>query len=167
MKYNFLNLGGKNNIYRFETNSKIIYEIKFKPTPYLFGDDKNELSEYIFEFIIEVAFNPNLKLSPNDLLIGATIAKILKDFYILKDNTASIYICDSSDGKQLSRERKFNQWFDYFNDSNFIKFNESLFDNNQNLFPIAIIMKKDNPYALKIIGAFLDIVNHNNDNKNI
>ena len=37
--YNFNFAGGIHNSYLFITLQKITYEILFKPTPYLFGDD--------------------------------------------------------------------------------------------------------------------------------
>lgn len=98
-------------------------------------------------------------------MIGKTISVILQDFYNNKYEIACLYICDSSDGKQLSGERKFNQWFDYFNDNSFIKYNQKLLDSENNIFPIAIIMKKDNPFALEIIAAFLAIINENSQDK--
>lgn len=43
MNYQFIFDGGTDNSYFFETNSGIIYQIKFKPTPYLFGNDFKEI----------------------------------------------------------------------------------------------------------------------------
>lgn len=62
MNYSFVFIGGKNNLYRFETKSFIIYEISFKPTPYLFDNEISEISKLIFEFSILVFENPNTKL---------------------------------------------------------------------------------------------------------
>lgn len=35
MDYSFENIGGKNNSYTIVTSSDVVYEIKFKPSPYL------------------------------------------------------------------------------------------------------------------------------------
>ena len=111
MTYEFEFRGNINNSYGFETDLGIVYEVKFRPTNYLLGDETTPYANYIFEFIIEIAFNPLGKNPPLDLLVSGTIADIIKDFYFKKDQSICIYICDSSDGKQELRRRKFDDWF--------------------------------------------------------
>lgn len=165
MAYSFLKTKDLFNTYIFETKSKVFYRLKFKHSPFMLGDNKNEFSEYIFEFVIEIFFNPDDKLPAKDDLISETIHEILLDFFQSKNETICLYICDSSDGKQLVRRRKFNQWFDYFEKSNFVKYDEVLFDKNENEFPISLIMQKHNKYIPEVIAAFLKIINENNQDK--
>ena len=54
------------------------------------------------------------------------------NFYSRKNNAISIYICESSDGKELVRKRKFDQWFQEYNDDTFIKIDKNLIDKNYN-----------------------------------
>ena len=157
MNYLFRNLNDSSNSYLFETNSGVVYQIKFKPTPYLFGDEKTEISKYIFEFIIEVVNNPYSKLPPSDNKVGATVVAIFIDFYSKIGNAVSIYICDSSDGKEFIRKRKFDQWFSQFNDETFVKIDEVIIDSDKNKFPISLIISKLNPNRSKIIDAFIEI----------
>lgn len=128
MAYSFQKTKDLFNTYLFETKSKVLYRLKFKHSPFMLGDIKKEFSESIFEFVIEVYNNPKDKLPATDDLISKTIHLILLDFFESKNETICLYICDSSDGKQLVRKRKFNQWFDYFEKSNFVKYDEILFD---------------------------------------
>ena len=121
MPYNYFFEGGQNNSYFFETNEEIIYEVVFKPTPYLFELENIEILENTFEFSILLKFNPNAKLPSNDKKIGATVVAIFVDFYSHKSKSISVYICESSDGKELARKRKFDQWFREYNDETFIK----------------------------------------------
>jgi hypothetical protein len=165
MSYKFLFIGGSNNSYFFETKDGVVYEVNFKPTPYLFGEEKTKLSEYIFEFSILVEYNPNTKLPAVDKKIGITSASIFSDFYSKKGNAVSIYICDSSDGKQAIRKRKFDQWFSQYNSTDFLKIDETLIDINKKRFPIALILTKSNPYRTEIIDSFVNLVLFNNDNK--
>ena len=58
MSYPFIFDGGLNNIYAFETDLGISYEVKFRPTSYLLGDETTPYANSIFEFIIEIAYNP-------------------------------------------------------------------------------------------------------------
>lgn len=161
MGYKFFFDGGNHNSYFFETNLEVIYEVKFKPTPYLFGNQQDEISDYIFELAVLVSYNPNEKFPFVDKKIGATVVAIFIDFYSKTGKAVTIYICDSSDGKQLVRKRKFDRWFSEFNHENFIKIDETLIDNNKNKFPISLILSKSNPFKLKIIEALFLITEDN------
>ena len=165
MAYSFQKTNDLFNTYIFETNLKVLYRLKFKHSPFMLGDNKKIFSEFIFEFVIEVFFNPEDKLPAKDDLISVTIHHILLDFFQSKSETICLYICDSSDGKQLVRRRKFNQWFDYFEKSNFVKYDEVLFDENENEFPISLIMQKQNKFIPEVIAAFQEIINENNQEK--
>ncbi|MBC7643175.1 MAG: hypothetical protein H7174_12720 [Flavobacterium sp.] len=121
MLYNYFFEGGINNSYFFETNEEVIYEIVFKPTPYLFELKNIEIIENTFEFSILLKYNPNPKTPSNDKKIGATVVAIFIDFYSRRNKAISVYICESSDGKELARKRKFDHWFQEYNDDIFVK----------------------------------------------
>ncbi len=161
MHYKFYFEGGQNNSYYFETKDGIIYEIVFKFTPYLFEVKNTEITENTFEFSILQSFNPNLKNSSNDKKIGATVVAIFMDFYLRKNKIISIYICDSSDGKELARKRKFDQWFLEYNNGIFIKVDEILIDRYNKKFPISLILSNSNPYRAEIFEAFVQIAANN------
>jgi len=165
MSYNFIFEGGINNSYFFETKEGIIYQITFKPTPYLFGDGKTKFSDFIFEFSVLIEFNPFDKLPKSDFKIGQTSAKIFNDFYIKKGNSITIYICDSSDNKQLIRKRKFDIWFSKYNDIRFFKIDKTLIDTNKKRFPISLILLDSNPYRNEIMDSFTSIIGQNNQDK--
>jgi hypothetical protein len=97
MNYFFKYLDDPSNSFLFETDSGVFYQIKFKPTPYLFGDEESEISKYIFEFIIEVISIKKISKPKEDKKIGATVVAIFKNFYEKYGDAVSIYICDSSD----------------------------------------------------------------------
>ncbi|NJM80949.1 MAG: hypothetical protein HC854_17455 [Flavobacterium sp.] len=92
MVYKFLFEGGSNNSYYFETNNGCIYEIRFKPTPYLFENESKEIRNNVFEFAILLEYNPNVKLPSKDKNMGATVVAVFIDFYKKIGNAASIYI---------------------------------------------------------------------------
>ena len=167
MAYSYQKNNDSFNTFIFETNSKVLYRLKFKHSPFMLGDIVRPFSNYIYEFVIEVFFNPEDKLLAKDDLISETIHLILLDFFKSKNQTICIYICDSADGKQLVRRKKFNQWFDYFEKSNFVKYDEVLVDENENEFPISLIMQKHNKYIPEVIAAFVSIINDNNQDKSI
>jgi len=157
LSYLFKYIDDTTNSYLFETDTGIVYQIKFKPTPYLFGDEISDISEFIFEFIIEVVYNPFDNLPPNDKKIGLTVVSIFKDFYLKIGNAVSVYICDSSDGKEFARKRKFDFWFSLYNNETFVKIDEVIIDEKKNIFPISLIISKLNPNRGVIIDAFIEM----------
>jgi hypothetical protein len=154
--YAFEFAGGNNNIYLFETASGIQYEVQFKPSPYIF--DKAELfASFIYEFVLLVRENAN-PIIESDKRVPFTIVHIILDFYKNNDNNVCIYICDSSDGKQLARARKFNYWFSYFNEGGFIQMTEVFKDRDGTIYPIGMILKVKNAFRAQIVEAFANLV---------
>jgi hypothetical protein len=164
MQYSYYFLGGNNNSYVFATRLGIIYEIKFKPSPYINIFDK-KISEYIFEFVIEVSENETGKNPPFDSKVSRTIAEIFKEFLLKHDNNIALYICDSSDGKQELRKRKFDEWYEKYQDNTFAKMNEKLKDSKGNFYLISMILQYKNPRRVQIIDAFLKLADDNNTEK--
>jgi len=164
MEYSFEFIGGLNNSYSIVTQSDVVYEIKFKPSNYLIEIDDIE-NELVFEFVIEVLYKPVNVALTLDKLIGPTINKIFKDFYSHYTKSVTVYICDSSDGKQFVRKRKFDHWFEEFNDNTFIKFDDIVTDAENNEYPVSFILKKDNPNFHNILDTLANIVSTNNDDK--
>ena len=104
------------------------------------------------------------KNPPLDKLISKTISEIIKDFYYKKDGSVCIYICDSSDGRQELRRRKFDDWF-YSEEYGLIKIDEKIRDSKGNVYPISLIIQIGNPYFIEIIDGFRKIAIENNENK--
>lgn len=165
MGYEFEFRGNLNNIYAFETDLGIVYEVKFRPTNYLLGDDTAPYANSIFEFIIELAYNPLNRNAPLDLLVSGTIAAIIKDFYFKKNQSICIYICESSDGRQELRRRKFNDWFYAHEQYGLVKIDEHIIDSKGNFYPISLIIQLRNPYFIEIIDSFRQIALQYNDGK--
>ncbi len=67
--YSFIFLDDIDNSYVFKTKQYIFYQIKFKPTKYLFGKESS-FSKNTFELVIEVIQNPLIKLPETDKLIS-------------------------------------------------------------------------------------------------
>ena len=156
--YNFTFIGGTNNSYVFETSNEIVYEIKFKHSPYLLNENA-EYSKWIYEFVIDIAINNYGKKPLLDIAVSETVASIFKDFFNKNSYNICIYICDSSDGRQEIRRRKFDDWFYKYQTDSFMKLDEVLVDSNQNRFPISMVVLKNNPLFKEIVFAFAEISN--------
>jgi hypothetical protein len=162
--YDFEKVDSEENIYLFDTDFELSYEIIFKHTPYLFSSDK-PYSDDTYEFSIIVIENPNHASPPFDNRIGSTIARIFDEFYKKNGNTVSLYICASHDNRQKVRYRKFNSWFATFNSSKYVKIDASITDLSKNEFPISIIVSSDNPYKKSISSDFYDVIDNFQNNK--
>jgi len=159
--YNFVFEGGFENSYIFQTKKGVIYDIKFRPSPYLLGDENTLYSKDIFEFIIEILYNPIEKSPTLDKKIPETITAIFEDFYTKNSETICIYICDSSDNRQDIRRRKFDDWFYSREILDLLKFDQIIKDSKGIGYPLSVIIKKNNPYLVEVILAFAQISSQN------
>ena len=105
------------------------------------------------------------KKPPLDNVVLDTIAVIFNDFLLKNNNNIAIYICDSSDGRQDLRRKKFDLWFNKYQNEGFLKIDEQILDSKNNHYPISIIIQKKNPKLLPIIQAFVAISDTNNLDK--
>ena len=164
MEYNFEYIGGLNNSYTIVTTSDVVYEIKFKPSQYIL-EIENFDNELVFEFVIEVLYKPENVALTLDKLIGPTINKIFHEFYGFYNESITIYICDSSDGKQYVRKRKFDHWFEEFNDDTFVKVDDTVLDAENNDYPVSFILKRDNVNFYKLLESLSKSISKNNQDK--
>lgn len=155
-EYEFQYVGGKNNSYLFETTLGIKYEVQFKPSPYIFGEDAI-FASHIYEFVLLIRGRINEQVE-SDHRIPVTIVGIIINFYQQSNNNVCIYICDSSDERQLARARKFNYWFKYFNPGGFIQMTEVFKDADSIEYPIGMILKVNNSFRGQIVEAFANLV---------
>ncbi|MCU0467127.1 MAG: DUF6169 family protein [Arcicella sp.] len=145
-----------NTTYLFETNKLIGYAIKFKPTGYIF--EEYIWAVYCYEYVIEVKYNPTEIPPPFDASFSLTIATIFNDFFRDKEKVVT-YICNTADGKELARFRKFNIWFNKFNTNFFLKIDKSFYDSRHNTtYYNSLIIRQDNPFKIEIIEAFEDLI---------
>lgn len=144
------------NVFIFETTNAIIYEVRFKPSGYIFANDP-EIQPFVFEMGITVLENPLEKRPPGDRLVPPTIAHIFGDFFEQHERIV-VYICDSSDKRGLVRQRKFNNWFSLYKGSSYAQFNDSLLDETGVPYFISLIIRLDNPYRRRLLLAFDDLV---------
>ena len=156
--YNFNFAGGSQNSYFFDTLKGITYEIQFKPTPYLFGENF-VLATEIVELVIKVVDNPTGRRPPLDSLIPPTVAAIINDFYQKSSLTITIFICDTADRKHEARWRKFNRWYEHFAATDYVRIDDAFRDTKEELlYHCALIAKRGNPYLREVGLAFLDLM---------
>lgn len=163
-RYDFSFLGGEDNQYIFLTKNDILYEVRFRPSGYIFkGYDLFENTT--FEFAIKVLDNPQNRAVPFDSLIRETIAAIFLHFFERNDRVV-VYICDTSDARGMARFRKFNSWYyHYQGDKFFSKFDMPLADIDGKTHFTSLIFKQENPNAVEICTAFMALANSYREHK--
>lgn len=163
--YSFRFEGGIDNTYAFTTSTSIAYLVRFKPTPYIISEEWVFHND-VYELVIDLVDNPTGKSSSLDLVIPATLAAIIRDFYTRKSLAITIYICDSSDGRQKSRERKFASWFQTYNPGTMVRFDYMIQDTTDGqAYYITLITSLWNPHIHDIITEFQRVANGYNDPK--
>lgn len=163
--YNYVLVDGQPSTYLFRTINGIVYEIQFKPTPYLFGDT-SPFADDIVELVLKVVDAPAGVRPPRDSVTAPTIAAIISHFYQHSSQTITIYICDSSDQRQKARWATFNRWYNYFNASNYQRFDRTVVDTKDGVtYYCAVIISATNPYRLDVFAAFNRLLDGYNDPK--
>jgi Family of unknown function (DUF6169) len=138
--------------YFFETDNGIQYRIEIKDGSAYFIDFKPYLS--VFELSIDLDNDAIDSLAPYDSRTESTIAHILIDFF--KENSnCLIYVCDSADGRHHGRNRKFNSWFNKFNDGTLEK-HDINFEMDEMEMLFSLILHQNNPFKEELIKLFYD-----------
>jgi hypothetical protein len=132
----------------FITKSKIKYKVIFFTTNDLW-DTHPEIKKLIFDF----SFSPTKETAKPDIRVSITIIIILKKFFKRYPNHIITYVCDSSDGKELSRFKLFHKWYDE-NSSGTDYHKENHTHRGENNFCAGMIMKNSNPHKEAGIKAF-------------
>ena len=134
--------------YYFRTKHGAIYKIGFM-------DDDIIWDSGAYQFII---VNENQSPSPDDPKLRVTIFRIVE--YFFKANPEILlYLCETGDGKQASRNRLFVRWFRAYAKKYLYYFDtvEMQADGVENF--AAIIVQKSNPKLNEIVEAFNRVVN--------
>ena len=94
--------------FRFTTDYSIEFSVAFLDASYHF-ENLTIPNGNIVEFSFEPLSKP--EQLPKDGRVSATILKILNSFFGNSQNVL-LYVCESTDNKQLARKRTFDRWFD-------------------------------------------------------
>jgi hypothetical protein len=112
------------------------------------------LAKNIYWFNIDIK-KGNADTSIHDERIGLTVFEVFKIFFDNMENVA-VYVCDISDNRQQSRQRKFNLWFWRFNDGSIIKEDGEVIAGDLTIYN-SILVHRDNPHLAEIVRAFKEL----------
>lgn len=156
--YEFDFLGSKHHVYLFTVQRGITYEVRFKPSGYLF-ENAQPFVDSVFEMVL-LPINADVdQEKPLDARIQPTVVAIIRHFFIHKEKVL-LYVCENKDGKGAARNRKFDQWFRIYNLDNHFKF-DFVITNGQEHYYNSVIGRLDNPYKTAITMACFELAESN------
>ncbi|MBO6074872.1 MAG: hypothetical protein J6P74_07060 [Paludibacteraceae bacterium] len=138
---------GGENIFLFRTKHGIIYTVGFVA-------DVSFFDEGVYQFFI---INESGKNSRADKDVFETVRVIIEEFFAQKE-PVMLYICDTTDKRQSSRDRLFRIWFNtYIENDSYTMYNEPMVIDNVRYFS-SIILRKDHPLHNQVISSFHDFI---------
>ena len=139
-------------VYPFTTANSIFYSVEFKPSGYVFGE-KIPWADACYEFSIRVRNETNRRV-PYDARTALTISAVFREFFRQHERII-VYICETADGRHEARVKKFDRWFEQFDDGDFLKFDRILHDAKLDVdFFISLILRKNHPRRDEISTDF-------------
>lgn len=139
--------------YGFETVGGIEYKVYFLDYSYLFKEFP-QINCPVYSINIELV-RGQADTGSKDDRIGATISSILYSFFEQMENVA-VYICDPTDERHLARKRKFDIWFNSFNNGSLIKEDGVAIAGERVLYN-SIIFHQSHPLSLDLRIAFKEL----------
>ena len=138
------------SIFSFVTKQGIEYTVGFVP-------DTSFLQDGVYQFFLIASTGKN---GGQDNNVFETVRVIIEEFFAQKD-PVMLYICDTADKRQASRDRLFRIWFNtYILNDAYTMYNEQMTLDNVRYFS-SIILRKDHPMHNHVIATFHDyIVEH-------
>lgn len=142
-------------IYSFTTKNHIQYNIAFADSVSVFQGTSTELD------IIKVHSLTIVKMSKVkeqlDINVQRTIDCIIKHFFNDRENSI-IYLCDSSDKKELKRLNKFNSWYEKSSFKNeIIKIDEAI-PSIDTIHYTSLMYHIENPFQNSLKQGYYDII---------
>lgn len=135
------------NIFLFSTKQGIEYSVGFVR-------DNSFMKKGLYQFFL---INVSHKTSRIDNNVFETVRVIIEEFFAQEKNVM-LYICDTTDKRQASRDRLFRIWFHtYMLNDAYTMYNEQMTIDNTRYFA-SIILRKDHPMHNQVIGSFHDFI---------
>ena len=138
---------GASFIFYFYTDFGVDYEVVIKPNDVFIPS-----GAYALDII-----NIWNQTSPGDPKFKQTLMTIIEEFF-RKNNDVLLYVTETKDAKQASRNRLFVRWFNTYErrERFFIKTAEGKMEGQMNF--MAIISRRDNPRLQEAIEEFDDTI---------
>ena len=135
------------NVFSFKTKHGIVYTVGFVA-------DVSFFDEGVYQFFI---INESGHTSRADKEVFETVRVIIEEFFAQRE-PVMLYICDTTDKRQASRDRLFRIWFHtYIMNDAYSMYSEQMTIDNVRYFS-CIILRKDHPMHNKVLSTFHDFI---------
>ena len=132
-----------NNIFIFKTKYGIVYSAGFI-------QDTSFYKDGVYQFFL---INKSHKTGRKDENIYETVRVIIEEFFA-QNESVMLYICDTTDGRQASRDRLFRAWFhSYIESESYTMCTDTMTIDNIRYFS-SILMRKDYPKLIQVLSSF-------------
>lgn len=140
----------------FVTKHGISYTVGFVP-------DVSFMDKGVYQFFLTKTSN---KKSCKDEDIFETVKVIIEEFFA-QEEAIMLYICDTADGRQASRDRLFRAWFhSYVESDSYSMYTDSMTIDNVRYIS-SVLMRKDYPMLAQVLIKFHDFIQEHNQNLSI
>ena len=138
----------------FRTDNGVLYSLDFIQQPFF---DREDYSFADITFEAQLVIESNNRNPPLDPKVGMTVVALTRVF--LGDrNKILFFSCDTADGRQLARFRKFKTWFALYVGDDYLKLDDQLAMPGTNKeFLFTLLISKHNPNAEAVIQAVFDL----------
>ncbi len=138
-------------IFVFTTKHGVTYSTGFVP-------DTSFFESGVFQFFLLTTSPRTVRVDKD---VFETVRAIIEEFFAQKE-PVMLYICDTADKRQASRDRLFRIWFHtYILNDAYTMYNEQMTLDNVRYFS-SIILRKDHPLHNKVICLFHDYITRHN-----
>lgn len=136
----------------FETKQGVVYSVGFLQDISFYG-------EGVYQFYL---INMSGRTIRTDENISETVRVIIEEFFSHKE-AVMLYICDTSDGRQIYRDRLFRIWFNtYIQNDSYSLLTESILIDNIRYYS-SVLMRKDNPKLVQVLSSFTNFFKEHNE----
>ena len=141
------------NIFMFETKYGITYSAGFVKDTSFMGDG-------VYQFFLT---KTSSKKGGKDEDIFETVKVIIEEFFA-QEESIMLYICDTADGRQASRDRLFRAWFhSYVESASYSMYTDTMTIDNVRYIS-SVLMRKDYPMLTQVLIKFHNFIQeHNQD----
>lgn len=138
-------------VFAFTTKHGISYTASFLA-------DVSFYDEGVYQFFLT---KTSSKKGRKDDDISETVKVIIEEFFA-HEEAVMLYICDTADGRQASRDRLFRAWFYSFEESeSYMLHTEGMMIDNMRYLS-SILLRKDHPMVIQVLSAFHNFtIEHN------
>ena len=120
-----------------------------------FTDGRSYFEQYttFAEDVLMFGFDTVSAEVPVDSRVRDTIVTLLAQYFTAHENSVLLFVCDSSDNRQMNRRRKFNAWHKSANELPVAKVDVSIFGEDSKPVYLSVLYHSENKHTNEILAA--------------